>query len=379
MARTKNIGLNVFDASIERMKKVYEEGHRVIVSFSGGKDSGCCVEICRIAARETGNLPVEVVTRDEEIMLPGTFEYVDRIYHDKDIKLHNLIAGQPIINAFNRESPYWWVFDSREKDKWLRQPPKHSIWIEEKNIEQMTIPSRFPPPEGKRLMAVIGLRVSESMNRKMGLLSSGHYLTKPNTFGVVNCRPLYDWRDEDIWKSIYDNKWDYNKAYDILHRIGMDKNSLRIAPPTFYQTINNLKYFLMAFPKWFNKLEERLPGMTTAAQFGKRVIQPIRLLGESWEECCKRIYSPANSPQWIIDRYNKALKGILSIHKRHSPHSFPQAQSCRRCPPNARSWKQICNKLYMGDPFIQYYGKLPYIEPEFFRKGAGTWGGKPAF
>ena len=66
-------GASVFDAAIDRMLVLYEEGHRVIVSFSGGKDSGICLEICRIAATIANRLPVEVAMRDEEIMLPGTF------------------------------------------------------------------------------------------------------------------------------------------------------------------------------------------------------------------------------------------------------------------------------------------------------------------
>jgi len=74
----KWLASNVLEASVQRMVKVYEEGHRVVVSFSGGKDSGTILEVCILAARRTGNLPVDVLMRDEEIMLPGTFEYAER-------------------------------------------------------------------------------------------------------------------------------------------------------------------------------------------------------------------------------------------------------------------------------------------------------------
>lgn len=37
MLRRKT-GLTVFDEAIERMKRVFEDGHRVVVAFSGGKD-----------------------------------------------------------------------------------------------------------------------------------------------------------------------------------------------------------------------------------------------------------------------------------------------------------------------------------------------------
>ena len=110
MPRRKT-GLNVFDQAIDRMVEVYEQGHRVVVSFSAGKDSGVAMEICAIAAALTNRLPVEVIMRDEEIMFPGTFEYAERVAARPDIDFHWIYARQPIINVFNRENPYWWVFD----------------------------------------------------------------------------------------------------------------------------------------------------------------------------------------------------------------------------------------------------------------------------
>ena len=73
------LGLNVFDQAIDRLVKEYKDGHRIVVSFSGGKDSTVCLELCIIAATMTNRLPVDVVMRDEEIMHPGTYEYCERI------------------------------------------------------------------------------------------------------------------------------------------------------------------------------------------------------------------------------------------------------------------------------------------------------------
>jgi hypothetical protein len=41
---------------------------------------------------------------------------------------------------------------------------------------------------------------------------------------------------------------------------------------------------------------------------------------------------------------------------------------------------RLSKDLYMGDPFGFAVAELPYVEPEFFRPGAGTWGGgKPSW
>lgn len=69
-----DLSTSVFDESLDRLELLYRAGHRVVVSFSGGKDSGICLEMALIAAANTGRLPVEVVMRDDEVMVPGTFE-----------------------------------------------------------------------------------------------------------------------------------------------------------------------------------------------------------------------------------------------------------------------------------------------------------------
>lgn len=378
----KYLGTDVFNQAIDRMVALYKDGHRVVVSFSAGKDSNVCLEICRIAARETGRLPVEVVLRDEEIMYPGTYEYAERVAADPEIKFNWLVARQPIINVFNRKEPYWWVFDERLKpEEWVRQPPAIAQFIPQKSIDQMTIPDRFPPAEGKTLFAVIGLRISESRGRMYGLFSSGGYLTGANKYGVRGCRPIYDWTDGDVWKAIGDNKWDYNRAYDVMQASGIPRNRLRIAPPSMNAAgVSELSKAAAAWPLWFNKVCKRLPGIRTAAKFGIRAVTPSRRLGETWEACFKRECITEAPAQWIATRATKAMNVTLSAHAHHSTAPFPEAAPCFTCYANLGCWKSLAFACYNGDPFSQKTANAnPYIEPEFFRAGAGTWEGKPSF
>lgn len=374
------IGMTVFDAAIDRMVKIYEDGHRVVISFSGGKDSGICVEICAIAAGLTGRLPIDVVMRDEEIMFPGTFEYCERMANRPEINFHWIYACQPVINVYNRALPYWWVFDPLvDPDIWVRRPPERAYKIPYYNIEAMCTPDHFPVDEGKDLYSVVGLRVSESRSRLMGLMSAGSYILKRDRFGVFGVRPVYDWADGDVWKAIRDNHWDYNEAYDVMARMGLSRTELRMAPPTMnHHGAKSLQLAAKAWPGWFERVCNRLDGVRLAAKYGRRAIIPVRRLNETWEACFYRTCID-DAPGWIAERARYYLDMKLRWHKRHSTDPFPEVDNCLQCDGKTRNWKSLTFALYNGDPFAIHIDKLPYVEPEYFRPGSGTWDGKPSF
>ena len=370
---------NVFDAALDRLQELYEQDHTIVVSQSGGKDSTVCMELAIMAADAAGKLPINVIHRDEEILFPNTYEYLDRVANRPEVNMHHVYAGQPVVNVFNRQNPYWWIFDDRiSQDEWVRQPPDYAYKIEELNINALVTKERFPTAEGKDLFACIGLRVQESPNRRMGLFSSKGHITKENKEGVKYVRPIYDWTDGDVWKAIQDFKWDYNHAYDVMVKHGRSKNKLRIAPLTMTQAgIPDLQLAQKAWPQWFDKVCHRLDGIRTAAQFGRRSCEPRRRSGETWEDCFKR-ECITDAPDWIAQRAEIAMRSELEKHQRLNGNiPFPQVNAIRANP--LGSWKKLAYSLWNGDPFSLKCNKLAYCEPEMFREGAGFWGGKPTF
>lgn len=377
----RTLGVDVFSEALTRLVAVYEQGHRVVISFSAGKDSGVCLELCIMAATMTNRLPVEVVMRDEEIMFPGTYEYAERVAARPEVEFHWLVARQPIVNVFNRTHPYWWVFDPQlSPEEWVRQPPAFAEYITDLNIAAMTTPMRFPPPEGKHLVDVIGLRVSESPLRRAGLHSSRGYLTGVID-GKVRCRPIYDWQDGDIWRAIHEQKWDYNSAYDVMFRMGFPRPRMRIGPPTMtWHGVSTLHLARAAWPRWFDRLDARLPGMRTVAMFGKRAVLPSRRLGETWKDCFLRECVTEAPAPWIRERSEQALEPFLASHRRHSTQDLPDVRPCPSCNSTIAAYKNLALTMYNGNPFaLKMDNVLPYMEPEFFRTGAGYWGGKPSW
>lgn len=378
----RELDIDVFTAAVDRMEALYKAGHRVVVSFSGGKDSGAVLEICLIAARNTGRLPVEVVTRDEEVDYPGTYEYTVRMWERPDVDMHWLVANQPVVNCFNRRQPYFWVYDPLlPPEEWMRLPPPFTEVIPEKNINGMVTAERFPPAPGKNLYSVLGLRGQESNRRLMGLHNSGSYLTRTLVNGAYFARPIYDWTDGDVWLAHKIHKWDWNSAYDVMHRMGIDRNRLRIAPPTLSVAgAEKIQMAAKAWPTWFEKANQRLPGLRTVAMFGRRAIEPTRRFGETWEQCYQRDCID-EAPEWISSRAQRVKDVIVPRHAGHATGSLPEQVPCRHCTGGMGSWKKLTRIMYLGDPFATWtdFIGLKYVEPEYFREGAGVWGGKPSF
>lgn len=379
MGRT-SLNIPTFDAAMERLRGLYASDDRIVISFSAGKDSGTCLELCILAAEEEGRLPVEVLMCDEEIMFPGTYEYAERVAERPEVDFHWVMRRQPIINSFNREQPYWWVFDPElDPSEWVRQPPDYAYDIPTLNIEAIITPDSFPPPPGGNLWVVMGLRVAESPNRMMGLYSSGGWITQVNPkWGYRKARPIYDWSDGDIWRAHDALGWDYNRAYDTMLRLGVSRKALRIAPPTMKAAgIAQLRLAQKAWPRWFDRVCERCPGVRTAAQYGRITVEPRRRAGELWSDAFERECID-EAPDWIAERASATKVYVLKRHRHHSTTPFPQVDQCPKCGGMA-SWEALAKQTYMGDPF-SFHMPLPQIEPSQFRpsdtrkwEGKATW------
>jgi predicted phosphoadenosine phosphosulfate sulfurtransferase len=229
----------------------------------------------------------------------------------------------------------------------------------------------------QKLVGVMGLRVSESVKRQLGLYGSGSFMTGSNYVGSFAARPIYDWTDGDVWKFIADEKCDYNRAYDVLHKMGVRKAALRIGPPTLnVASLEGLQVAARAWPRWFDRVATRLKGVRTAVQFGKRVIQPYRRYGETWEDCFKR-ECLSDAPEWVRERAAKVMDKVLSGHAHHSTSPFPETKLCPACG-MLGSWRILASVMWGGDPICQKVaGTLQMVEPSFFRPGAMGWvGGK---
>lgn len=384
MARFKPGG-NVYEATVGRFEQVYSDGHRVVHSFSGGKDSLAVLETAIIAARRTNRLPVEVVMRDEEVGWPDHYEFCERTANRPEVDFTWIVAGEPHWWAYDRKMPFWWSFDNRlAPQQWMRQYPSFTTFTQEITISAINNPVRFPPPPDKDVIVTMGLRAEESRRRMMGVFSQGGWLSGPDKHRSRGALPIYDWREKDVWHAIAEFGWDYPSSYVKLHQAGLPKRANRMGAFLNPYAASTLPLAAKAFPAFFDKMYARFPGLRSGMGQWERLTRPTRKVGETWEACFWRTCVD-EAPEWIALRSEKLAKDIARRHTNNSSGShdrlpFHDTEQCFACGAGRGSWQQMANGAFLGDPFSETtMTGLPYVQPQDMRpelRGtpAGMWG-----
>lgn len=161
------------------------------VAFSGGKDSTVVAALVREQAPDT-----PLVWSDDEWYLPETGEYMERV-RASGAELHAIRT-----NAWHAE--------------WLQVAGDYG-----------GIPE-YAAGHGW-LLAFLGLRQEESGKRRVHLRRFGplHYAESNKQW---QCNPIHAWSWRDVWAYIVAHELDYNRAYDVLERIGIPSERQRVGP-----------------------------------------------------------------------------------------------------------------------------------------------------
>lgn len=92
MIKQYNNKLNVYQATLKRYEYLFNEFDNVLIAFSGGKDSGICLNIAYDYAKQTGQLnKLAMFHLDYEAQYTATTEYVTDVF----------------MNNFNEIKKYW--------------------------------------------------------------------------------------------------------------------------------------------------------------------------------------------------------------------------------------------------------------------------------
>lgn len=328
----KPIGMNVYDASVDRIQYILNSFNRVYVSFSGGKDSGVMLNMVIDELRK--NYPgrkVGVMVMDNEANYTLSLDFMHRIIRANLDVLEVYWCCLPItlpctVSSYEIDWQCWGINDEH---RWIRPMPKDEYIV---NIENNRLPffkenmgyqefwDEFGEwySQGEDCACLIGIRTHESLNRWRAIVNEnkqthgGHLWTKRNTKHTYNCYPIYDWRTEDIWIANFKFEWDYNELYDTFWKAGLSIHQMRVASPFMSESKSSLNLYRIIDPHVWATLCARVNGANFVATYGKQLSYNSFKLppGHTWKSFVKFLLDtlPEKSSKNFKSRFIQSIK-----------------------------------------------------------------------
>jgi len=315
--------INVYDASNERIKFIFDNFERVYLSFSGGKDSGVMLNLVIDYMKKnniTQKLGIQIL--DNEANYSYSLEFMHRIIQENIDMLDVYWCCMPVtlpctVSAFDVD---WQCWGEDDKERWVRPMPEEDYIVNIDNhpfdffVEDMHYDKFWDGfaewySQGKSCANMIGIRTSESLNRFRAIMNpdkkmlKGKQWTKKNTEHTYNVYPIYDWKTEDVWTGNYIYEWDYNKLYDVFYRAGVPVGSMRVASPFMSESKSSLNLYRVIDPDCWARLCGRVNGANFAATYGKQINYNSFSLpeGHTWKSFVKFLL--ATLPKEVGDNF----------------------------------------------------------------------------
>lgn len=279
--------MNVYEALIKRLDFVFSEFDKVVVSFSGGKDSGVLLSITMDYAKRTGNLDrLAVYHMDYEAQYTKTTEYVDRVFNSLPDGVDGFRVCLPVKAQCSTSmfQAYWQPWKLSDKAIWCRpMPTKYVInednfpWNFDYEISDYEFNIEFGKAvyPDKKVCFLIGIRTQESLNRWRTMnrrIAANEYkgrnYTTVITDKLVNAYPLFDWAVEDVWTANARFGYDYNKIYDLMYLAGVPLSKMRVASPFNDCAQDALKLYKVLEPDTWGLLVGRVNGVNFTGLYG---------------------------------------------------------------------------------------------------------------
>lgn len=409
---------NVYDAAQERIKFIFNNFEKVYISFSGGKDSGCMLNLVLDYIKKNNikkKLGVQIL--DNEANYEYSLNFMHKIIDDNIKYLDVYWCCMPItlpctVSSYDVKWQCWGVND---EDRWIRPMPtdeyvvntnnhKFDFFYENMNYDDFWDGFAEWYSDGKLTANLIGIRTSESLNRFRAIMNDrketigGHFWTKKNTEHVFNCYPIYDWKTDDIWTANYKFDYEYNELYDVFYKAGIPVGNMRVASPFMSEAKSSLGMYRVIDPHVWAKLCARVNGANFVATYGKQLgYKSFKLpKGHTWKSFVKFLLNtlPEVSsinfksrfiqsikfwgrvgrglPQRIIDQL---LYNNIKIHfNGYTPHgnknllrvivkSIPDELDCLKTDNSSViSWKRFCITILKNDHTCKYLGLSQTVE-----------------
>lgn len=234
----KYLEKNVYEATMERIKFIFDEFDNVLVSFSGGKDSGVMLNLCYDYAKENKLLDkLAMYYMDYEADYQETYEYIKRSFDENfaGIKKYWLCLPISAQCSCSMTETHWIPWDADKKGIWVKPMPDSPHVINESNCPYVfkkgtygrdakrEFTTWFSSKYGKTAV-LIGIRCDESLSR-LSTITSQHRAYEGYLISIGSWQVPWDYIQADSY-DVSSNKekltdWiDYNNRRHVVYSKG---------------------------------------------------------------------------------------------------------------------------------------------------------------
>lgn len=329
---------NVYEAFVQRLEYICKYFDHIMVSFSGGKDSGVMLEMLHhfyeAENLKVKHIQVSVFYLDYEGNYQETKDYITRSMNKySDFNYYHICMPISASCGVSMFQSTWLPWDPKHPELWLSDIPRNAICLEnhefpffEIGMADYKFQNQFSQwlhkkVKAKRTAVLVGIRAQESLNRfnavtrsenfsKFGTISYSYRIAH----NVFNFYPIYDWTFEDIWVANAKFNFDYNHLYDLYFQANVPFKSMRVANPFHQCGVSSLKLYRALEPVTWGKLVGRVNGANFAAIYGgtramgyKKVTLPKNHTWKSYVEFLLTTL-PEKTQQIYLKKFNSSIR-----------------------------------------------------------------------
>ncbi len=300
---------NVYEATQQRLRLIFEEFDNIYVSFSGGKDSSLLLNLTLDFRRKYyPEKKIGVFHQDFEAQYTVTTEFIERTFEriKDEVEPYWVCLPMATRTALSSYQMYWYPWDDTKEEAWVRPMPQHEYVINLKNNPMTTYRYRMHQEDlakqfgrwyrishgDKKTVCLLGMRADESLQRYSGFLNKKYGYKGEcwvsNEFKNVWCAsPLYDWTLSDVWHANFLFHYEYNRLYDLYYMAGLKVSQMRVASPFNDYSKDSLNLYRVIDPEIWTKLVGRVQGANFASIYGRSKAMGYRNVtlpaGHTWE------------------------------------------------------------------------------------------------
>jgi predicted phosphoadenosine phosphosulfate sulfurtransferase len=299
--------MNVYEATQERLDRIFADFDNIYVSFSGGKDSGVLLNLCLDYIRNHNlNIRLGVFHIDYEAQYESTTQYVNETFvRNADlIDVYRCCIPFKVSTCTSVQQNYWRPWEKSKQEFWISSIPEgcytevdfpffnEKMW--DYNFQEEFSHWIHKQKGAKRTCCLVGIRTQESLYRWWAIHGGrkcrnykNYKWTKELFDNVYNVYPIYDWITEDIWTANARFGWPYNRLYDLYYQAGLPLDAMRVASPFISAAQDSLKLYRVIEPNTWGKLIFRVNGVNFTGLYGRTAAmgwKSIRLpKGHTWK------------------------------------------------------------------------------------------------